>query len=169
VCRVLVVEGLYCTIPRVPQCLSLRPIGSPPPPPLLQSNVSPPLEPKAGGGNIRRLVWGWGGQFRRLERKPGTLYTLWFILYTLNLSLLNLEHVIYKQLQMNLKYAFKFVFLFHVLILKAEKQLLPRCKPLFVIWIQGIVNLNLIYTCSCYTYLCCAQPLLPPPPLHQAV
>jgi hypothetical protein len=65
---------------------------------------------------------------------------------------------------MNLKYAFKFVFLFHVLILKAEKQLLPHCKPLFVIWIQGIVNFNFIYTCSCYTYLCCAQPLLPPPP-----
>ncbi len=87
-----------------------------------------------------------------------------FYLCTLNLSLLNLEHVIYKQLQMNLKYAFKFVFLFHVLILKAEKQLFPRCKPLFVIWIQGVVNFNFIYICSCYTYLCCAQPLLPPSP-----
>jgi hypothetical protein len=85
-------------------------------------------------------------------------------MFTLNLSLLNLEHVIYKQLQMNLKYAFKFVFLFHVLILKAEKQLFPRCKPLFVIWIQGVVNFNFIYICSCYTYLCCAQPLLPPSP-----
>jgi hypothetical protein len=84
--------------------------------------------------------------------------------YTLNLSLLNLEHVIYKQLQINLKYAFKFVFLFHVLILKAEKHLLPRCKPLFLIWIQGIVNFNFIYFCSCYTNLCCAQPLPRPSP-----
>ncbi len=83
---------------------------------------------------------------------------------TLNLSLLNLEHVIFKQLQLNLKYAFKFVFLFHVLILNAEKQLFPRCKPLLVIWIQGIVNSNFFYICSCYTYLCCAPPLLPPSP-----
>jgi hypothetical protein len=83
---------------------------------------------------------------------------------TLNLSLLNLQHVIYKQLQINIKYSFKFVFLFHVLILTAEKQLFPRCKSLFVIWIQGIVNFNLIYISSCYTYLCCAQPLPPPPP-----
>jgi hypothetical protein len=85
---------------------------------------------------------------------------------TLNLSLLNLEQVIYKQLQINLKYAFKFAFVFHVLILNVEKQLFPRCKPLFVIWIQGIVSSNFIYICSCYTYLCCAPPLLPP---HQAV
>jgi hypothetical protein len=52
---------------------------------------------------------------------------------TLNLSFLNLEHVISKQLQININYTFMFVFLFHVLILKAEKQLFPRCKPLFVI------------------------------------
>ncbi len=71
--------------------------------------------------------------------------------------------MIYKQLQINLKYSFKFVFLFHVLILTAEKQLFPRCEPLFVIWIQGIVNFNLIYICSWYTYLCVARNLPSPP------
>jgi hypothetical protein len=53
--------------------------------------------------------------------------------HTLNLSFLKLEHVIFKQLQINVKYTFKFVFLLHVLILKAEKQIIPSCKPLFVI------------------------------------
>jgi hypothetical protein len=40
--------------------------------------------------------------------------------YTLNLSFLNLYHVLYKQLQINIKYTFKLVFLLHVLILKAK-------------------------------------------------
>jgi hypothetical protein len=46
---------------------------------------------------------------------------------TLNLSFLNLDHVIYKQLQINVKYTFRLVFLLHVLILKVNKQLYPRC------------------------------------------
>jgi hypothetical protein len=84
--------------------------------------------------------------------------------YTLNLSLLNLEHVIYKQLQINRKYTFKFVFLFHVLILKAEKQLFPPFKLLFVIWIQVTVVFNFIYICSCRRYLW--RSAQPPPPPH---
>ncbi len=66
-------------------------------------------------------------------RGVGCCFCLGWDHCTLNLSLLNLEHVIYKQLQINRKYTFKFVFLFHVLILKAEKQLFPPFKLLFVI------------------------------------
>jgi hypothetical protein len=64
--------------------------------------------------------------------------------YTLNLSFLSLEHVIYKQLQINIKRTFIFMFLFHVLILKEEKQLFPRCKLFFVIWIQVIVIIHML-------------------------
>jgi hypothetical protein len=52
--------------------------------------------------------------------------------------------VIYKQLQIYIKYTFKFVFLLHVLILKAENQLFLSCKPMFMIWIQVIVIFNFI-------------------------
>ncbi len=82
---------------------------------------------------------------------------------TLNLSFLNLQHVTYKQLQINIKYTFEFVFLLQVLISKAEKQLFPRCKPLFVIWIQVIVIFNFNYVCSLHTFLCWAGNLTPPP------
>ncbi len=59
------IEGLYC-IPRVPECLSLRPNWLLPSP-LPQASVSPRNQ---RGGNI---AYGWGGggsQFGRLERKP---------------------------------------------------------------------------------------------------
>jgi hypothetical protein len=80
--------------------------------------------------------------------KPtGTLVILWTRDNTLNLSSLNLEHVIHKQLQININYTFRFMFLLHVLILKAEKQLFPPYKPLFVILIQVIVIFNFIYNC----------------------
>ncbi len=44
----------------------------------LQRVCPPPLEPNGGGGsNTRSRMWGSrGSQFGRLERKPGTLYTL---------------------------------------------------------------------------------------------
>ncbi len=60
------------TLPKSSECLSLRPKHLPPPP-LPQASVSSPtLEPKGDGEG-----WGDGGsQFGRLERKPGTLYTL---------------------------------------------------------------------------------------------
>jgi hypothetical protein len=38
--------------------------------------VTPPLEPR-GGGQHPPVGEGVGGPFRRLERKPDTLYTLW--------------------------------------------------------------------------------------------
>jgi hypothetical protein len=41
-------------------------IGSTPPPPLKVS-VSPPLDPKG-----EQPLWGWGTQFGRLDRRPGT-------------------------------------------------------------------------------------------------
>ncbi len=94
--------------------------------------------------------------------------------FTLNLPFLNLEHVINKQLQINIKCTFIFLFLFHVLILKEEKQLFTRCKLLFLIWIQVTV----INTFGTITNTCAvarnpfslAQPLSPPPPPpHQAV
>jgi hypothetical protein len=46
------------TIPRVPQCLPLRPNWVRPPP-LSQASGSPPREPKEGG-NTRLRVRGWG-------------------------------------------------------------------------------------------------------------
>ena len=50
--------------------------GSSPTPLSLQLVCPPPfLEPKVGGGNTRMQVKG-GSQFGRLERKPGTLFTL---------------------------------------------------------------------------------------------
>ncbi len=60
----LPVEGLYDIIPRVPECLFLR------------LNCPPPLEPKGGGQHSLAGEGGGGSQFGRLERKPGTLYTL---------------------------------------------------------------------------------------------
>jgi hypothetical protein len=54
---------------------------------------------------------------------------VYFYHITLNLSFLNLYHVLYKQLQINIKYTFKLAFLLHVLILKAKYQLFPRCRP----------------------------------------
>ncbi len=56
------VEGLY--IPRVPECFSSE---FAPPAPLTQASVSPPWNQGGRGG----------GQFGRLERKIGTLSTLW--------------------------------------------------------------------------------------------
>ncbi len=50
------------------------------PPAHPQASVSPPLDPKGGAP----LACGWGGggsQFGRLDRKPGTLYTLWLRLW----------------------------------------------------------------------------------------
>jgi hypothetical protein len=81
---------------------------------------------------------------------------------TLNLPFLNLEHVLCKQLQIDIKCTFKYEFLLHVLILKSRKQRFPCCKPLSVIWIQVIVVFNFIYICSCYKYLCSARNLPPP-------
>jgi hypothetical protein len=104
------------------------------------------------------MCWSWA--------KMSALFCL---VCTLNLSFLNLEHVIYKQRQINAKYSFKFVFLLHVLISEAEKQLFPLCKPLFVIWIQVNVIFNFIYICSCYKYLCCIAKPPPSPPAHRAV
>jgi hypothetical protein len=46
-----------------------------PPPSPFSLCVPPFLEPKVGGGNTRMRVKG-GSQFGRLERKPGTLFTL---------------------------------------------------------------------------------------------
>ena len=55
------------------------------------------------------------------------------------------------------------MFLLHVLISKAEKQLFSNCKHLFVICIQVIVILYFIYICSYNIFLCCrAQPPRPP-------
>ncbi len=60
-------------IPRVPECLSLRPNWLPPPP-LPQMSVSRPMEPKEGQHSLAGEVAG-GANFGRLERKPGTLST----------------------------------------------------------------------------------------------
>ncbi len=65
-----------------------------------------------------------------LPSPPSSLFAweIWReMIYTLNLSFLKLDHVIYKQLQINIKYTFRLVFLLHALILKANKQLFPRC------------------------------------------
>jgi hypothetical protein len=48
-------------------------IGSPP---LPQVSVPPPLDPK-GVATFTIGMRGWEAQFGRLDRKPGTLYTLW--------------------------------------------------------------------------------------------
>ncbi len=61
---------------KVPECLSLRRNWVPPPPPPYRVCL-PPGYPKDGRAT---LAYGWGGgrtQFGRLDRKPGTLYTLW--------------------------------------------------------------------------------------------
>jgi hypothetical protein len=63
---------------------------------------------------LKKGCWGGGGLLVHNE----ILYIMY--LYTLNLSFLNLYHVLYKQLQINIKYTFKLVFLLHVLILKAK-------------------------------------------------
>ncbi len=70
---VAVMDGVARTH-KVPECLSLRRNWSPHP------RVSPPLDPK-GGGNIPLRLRGWGTQYGRLDRKPGTLYTLWCSLF----------------------------------------------------------------------------------------
>ncbi len=56
------------------------------------------------------------------------------------------------------------MFYLHVLILKAEKQLFPHCKPVCVISIQVIVVSNLIYIGLCYIYLCSSASAPPPAP-----
>ncbi len=75
-CRGIIV-GIICRV--VPDFLFLRRnLVSPPPPP--QASLSLPLDTKGGGGVYNYTLacgWGVGGnQFGRLERKPGTLYTL---------------------------------------------------------------------------------------------
>ncbi len=75
-----VVNGLelYCStcIHRVPKCMPRRRNWFPPPPPKV--SLSPPLDPKGGGGTTLSCRWGGGGtQFGRLDRRLGTLYTLW--------------------------------------------------------------------------------------------
>ncbi len=63
---------------RVPEFLSIRLIGSPPPIPP-QANVSPPPPTWALGGRHTRLRerrWGGGTQFRRLDRNSSTLYRI---------------------------------------------------------------------------------------------
>ncbi len=62
-------------IPSVPQCLSPRPNWVRPPS-LPQASVSSPGA-KGGGGTLACGWWGGRTQFERLERKPGTLSTLW--------------------------------------------------------------------------------------------
>ncbi len=71
------VEGLLCSIHRVPEFMSLRRNGVPHPLPS-QDRVSP-LGPKGGGGGATLSCgWGSGGtQFRR-RTDTGTLYTLYF-------------------------------------------------------------------------------------------
>jgi hypothetical protein len=56
------------TIPRVPECLSLRPNWLP----------APSLPQASSPGRQHSLAGEWteGTQFRRLERKPGTLFAL---------------------------------------------------------------------------------------------
>ncbi len=71
------VEGLYCTIPTVPQCLSLRPNWLPSTP-SSPSECIPPWNQMGGGVTLACGRGGGGTQFGRLERKPGTLYTLGF-------------------------------------------------------------------------------------------
>jgi hypothetical protein len=60
-------------------------IGSPPPPPcpLSRKRVCSPLGTKGGGGNKGGEGAG-GSQFERLERKPGTLSTLYWHISTVD-------------------------------------------------------------------------------------
>ncbi len=51
------------------------------PPPLPRMRVCLPPETQTGGDNTRLGMRGWGTQFRRLDRKPGTLYTLYLYAY----------------------------------------------------------------------------------------
>ncbi len=65
---------------RVPQCLSARPNWDSPT--LSSTSVCvPPPGTKGGGGDTLACLWGVGAggksQFRRLEKKPSTLSTLW--------------------------------------------------------------------------------------------
>ncbi len=58
-----------------------------PPAPSPASECVPPLEPKGGQHLLR--VRGWGSQFGRLDRKSGTLSTLWIsIILKCNLLIL---------------------------------------------------------------------------------
>jgi hypothetical protein len=74
---------IFCTsyVPRVPQFLSPRPNGDPPPhaPPLPQASVFPPPPFNQRGRNTLACGRGDGGsQFGRLEKTPSTLSTLCF-------------------------------------------------------------------------------------------
>ncbi len=64
------------SIHRVPDCLSFRWNWVTPPPPSPLASVSPPPEPKGGEEQHSLADERRGTQFGRLERKPGTLYTM---------------------------------------------------------------------------------------------
>ncbi len=70
-----IVEWVY--IPRVPECLSLRRNWVPPLPPSHASECVAPLGPNGVREQHSLGGEGVGTQFGRLDRKPGTLYTLW--------------------------------------------------------------------------------------------
>ncbi len=66
-------------------------IWSPHPLPLCEDVY--PLLPKGGGeATLPRGWWGWGNQFGRLERKPGTLYTLCMALNKMVISCKHVAH-----------------------------------------------------------------------------
>ncbi len=67
-----------CTVPRVPKCLSIVGIGSPPPTPSPASECVSPWTQRGGQHSIAREGVG-GTQFRRLDRKRGTLWM--YIIY----------------------------------------------------------------------------------------
>ncbi len=64
---------IVSVIDRLQYTQSTRVYALPPP---LKVSVTPPLDPK-GGRNTLFQVRGLGTQFGRLDRRPGTLYTLW--------------------------------------------------------------------------------------------
>jgi hypothetical protein len=71
--RIHTVEGLCI------EYQSVRPfVGMGSPHPLRASECCPPSPPGPSGEGRHTLLreWGWGTQFRRRNRKPGTLYTL---------------------------------------------------------------------------------------------
>jgi hypothetical protein len=73
------VKGLQGIIVHI-EYLSVCPfvgIGFPPPPPFPPNEYVSPLGPNERGGNTPLRVRGGGTQFGGLERRPGTLNTLW--------------------------------------------------------------------------------------------
>jgi hypothetical protein len=70
-----VVERLKYTYCRIQECMPHRRNWFPP----TRSSESECVSPlgSKGGSNTLLQVRGWGTQFGRLDRRPGTLYTLW--------------------------------------------------------------------------------------------